>query len=105
LLEHRDIHLLLQPEGESCVLQPDREPEVRKAGTAPKKPEDATYLALLPFGADGTTHAEWQAASKQKERTFNRHLKKLLEAKRIAQKGNRYSCVVALDDALIAEPD
>jgi hypothetical protein len=99
--EHRDIHLRLEQEGDSCVLAPDSEPET-KQGKAPRtKPEEATYLALLPFGGEGATHADWQAASNRAPRTFNTHIKKLLEAKRVSQNGKRYSCVVGADDPVL----
>lgn len=79
-------------------MLPDSEEPTRRGGAKRTKPEDATYLALLPFGEDGASHAEWQAASKVAERTFNRHIKKLLAVKRVEQTGRRYSCVVAFDD-------
>jgi len=98
-----DQRLQLVPVGESCVIRAPDAAEAAKAeaaeaavrGTA--KTDNAVFFALLPFGK-GATYSQWREASNKAKATFDRSRDRLVTAGRVKHDGERYCCIVALDD-------
>jgi hypothetical protein len=97
--EHRDVHLLLASEGESCVLWPDQEtggPEAVKGDTKSEERSRERRLAMLQalekFGEVGARSTEWRLAAGLGSNTkaFNEIRKTLLESREVRQEGDRY---------------
>lgn len=88
----------------SCVIRRATAAQDTKANEPEVKPgkgentEQEVFFSLLPYGADGATYSQWLDASGKSKRTFKRHRKSLVDARRVEQRGGRYFCTVRIGD-------
>ena len=95
--EHRDIHLVLTPEGESCVLRADQEKggaEEESSGKADQRLQQRRLdmlKALEKCGEVGATSKEWRMASGLGSNTkaFNEIRKALLDSREVRKDTER----------------